>query len=262
MKVINSILTAVIMSLVIGCGGSGSGDKKDQENKSKYAGIWYASTIDRYLEIKNDDEVYFRKCSVNDGYKIDPLVSALIFEDEIVEDYFGREIVSELSLSSNSQTLTFGGDREGLSFEKKSALPSICTNNAIDITYYSPMEAFDQESTTFVVNFDYRWTKSVDGRARIGHTFNEEGHFSLTEEEHQISSIGVGSGSIEITITPEFFENGTPFILYATLTDYSSPNLVAVDPVVVEIISSGNSAAVLAESELGNPTAYKAEDIR
>lgn len=245
MKVINSVFISVFASLIIGCGGSGSTENNDQKSTSKYAGIWYLSDLDEYLEIKNDDDVSIRVCSVNNGYKKSKMFSAYISNDKLVKKYLiaEDEYISQLSLSSDTNELYVGQDAPK-TYERRNFLPPICINDAIDLTYYFPKNTVEGQLTDFVVNFDYKLVSSaaVKIHACVS-TFllfeingiEEEIVACVTVDQSSISKPGTNSGSYAFKATPEIFVDGSPYYVSVALHDAENFKTLAYDSAVINV---------------------------
>ncbi len=192
------------------CGGGDSSD-------TSYEGYWRSLVTDHYLEIASDNTVTYRACAVNDGYRATH--SGTITGDNLVFD----SVNYQLTLADNS--LTISDDANGVLSEyvRASSLPSVCTGDAIELTFISPTITTEGVVTTYMVNFDYRLASTNSGIVYLGfNTFNVT-DATLTSSTLEINNAETGSGSLSADVTPVYYDLPDSFFLYINLSENPHP---------------------------------------
>lgn len=229
MNIIQTIVVIALCLFLIGCDGS------DNSNSPSFKGNWYNQTTDDYLEIKNNNTVFIRECSVNNGYHV--ISSGEIDGDTL---YFGS---FAYKLSRESNKLTVSSENSGFIWEYilQLSIPSNCTGDAIEITFISPSSVTEGMLTTFVVNFDYRLVSKENGIVYLG--FNKTGPdtFTISDSTFEITQAESGSGSLSAATLPVYYSPPDSFAVIVGISENSSP-------IPGEFLSRDNMAVTVTQS--------------
>ncbi len=214
-----SILAMTSMLLISGCVDlSDSNSDTNSNSETENLDVWYFPNTDLYFSINNKGEVNIHNCSLNDGYVIDNFLSATLNNDVLELLYNGKSMATYIVENNGETNNLIVNDELIIPFLIASEVPNTCSNDAIEITYFSPEEATEGVETLFIVNFDYRLTKN-SAEIQLGFTSSANGSYRPTSEETLlINESGVGSSSLTVNHIPELFENVPLFFLHINMS--------------------------------------------
>ncbi len=190
-KFLNS-LALICVTALVGC-GSGS-----DEQTGNVALTLYDSEDDYYLQITDSGEVRYLTCSIHDGYDLEESFSGKYTGDQLTITAFGNEYDLRLTQVDGIYTLVDVED-EATVLDEASEVPTVCVNDAIEITSFSPERAVAGVETEFVVNYDYRLV-SAD-TATIFSFLSSPSIGGIFDDKLEISA-GTRSGSFTKTLVP------------------------------------------------------------
>ena len=224
-------LASLICLFIIGCNSDTESNGGEQIIEH-----WYFGHSEQYISVGKDGLIKFFKCSINDGFIVDERVTGQLDENELV--LFLEGGYSQIySVNYEDHQLTI--DDFTFTYELVSEIPQVCNSDAIEITYYSPTEAYEGTQTEFVVNFDYRLTHD-NGVVEVGFTSGEGDEFTIVQGAlYEISNSGTGSGSITLQHSPESLGDSVPHYMHVNLSptdqgqEYSP---YATDSVLVNVL--------------------------
>jgi hypothetical protein len=208
-KNISGLVILLSALLISSCNNESSGGEVDSLE------VWYLTQANVYLTIDSTGDVRSYECSVSDGYVQETDVSGQLIGNQMVISNSGSEdLIYTVELGENQRLVH---EEYEVPFEVAFEVPSTCNDDAIEITYFSPEEAPEGIETEFLLNFDYRVASSENMIIEIGFTFDQDGGFVLTNDELEVSSLGVSSGTLTAHYVPEIFENSEPFKMYVVM---------------------------------------------
>ncbi len=193
-------LALISVTALAGC-GSGDGEKTDN-----VALTFYVSDGDRYLQITDDGYANFLKCTVNDGYVVDELITGVYADDLLTLTIFEDEYPYSLTEADGIYTLV--GDEETIVLDSVAEVPVTCVNDALEITSFTPEYAEVGVETEFLVNFDYRLASLESAVISAGFTLFPIGGFIPLNATLEISKQGISSGSFVVSTVPKYFNEG------------------------------------------------------
>jgi hypothetical protein len=237
-----SVITIITALTITSCGGGGqSGDKTPIDNK--YAGIWYDDENDTYLKILDSGVASLYICTLHEGYQENPGIYAEVINDEL--NVTEEQSSYVYSLQIQNQNLLLSSTNVSLALTMVDSIPTICENDAIEIVYLSPLEVYEGELTTFIVNYEYRLTSAENGEIGVGFTSDASGAYLISEENTlDVDSTGSASGSFTLSHTPMSFGNGTLLYLHINMSpidqeaDYSP---YASSEIAIDILANDDS---------------------
>jgi len=212
MKLLHPTMLSILCAILLGCGASD--DTSNKTTNVSYEGFWYNVSNDAYLEIMNNTAL-FRDCSVNNGYRVSE-------SNELVGDTILTESTTyNLLRIDNNLTLSVEGFGKVSKFELQPSLPSVCTGDAIEITFSSPTSATAGIVTSFMVNFDYRLSSKTKGIVHLGFNTdtNNPRDTVLSNSTFLISQAETGSGSLSADIKPVYYNMPDSFKISVILTE-------------------------------------------
>jgi hypothetical protein len=153
-----SVITIITALTITSCGGGGqNGDKLPVDNK--YVGIWYDDGNDTYLKILDSGVASLYICTLHEGYQENSGIYAEVINDEL--NVTEEQSSHVYSLQIQNQNLLLSSTNVSLALTMADSIPTICENDAIEIVYLSPLEVYEGELTTFIVNYEYRLTSAL-----------------------------------------------------------------------------------------------------
>ena len=207
-----NFLIFILCSLLFSaCGGGGNNDT------GSFQGYWKHEVVDLYLEIRNDNSVGIRACSLNDGYV--ETDSGTIVDDELT---IGSEVYN-LALSSGSLIMSNNSIGVEIIFSREASIPGECTGDAIEITSVTPSSASEGVLATFTVNFDYRLASVENAIVDVGFNNMDPNIVRLTDNTWEINSTGLGSGWFVVEVTPVYYQEPDNFLVSVFLSENPHP---------------------------------------
>ncbi len=229
MRLIHAVLISMSCLILFGCSDS------DDTTSVSYEGNWYNTSADSYLEITNSNTALFRECSVNNGYQV--VGSGELEGDSIPSGSFTYKLLR----AGNKLTLSAEGLGDIAELILQSSIPSVCTGDAIEITFGSPTSATEGILTTFTVNFDYRLISRDSAIVYFGFNTSNSSNFTLTDNTFEITQAESGSGSLTADIMPVFYDSPDSFSIYVNISENPHPDVWAP-------LSSDNMAITVTQS--------------
>ena len=227
------MLSLLCLLLLAACNGE-SGTSSEKKQDDNFTGFWYEEKSDTYLEIKESGVVLSRTCSLNNGYAIDEYISNKLTGNKLSTT--ARSTVksgtlalkkegAELHFSYHSIHAAFPDDKSPLTvsaFTKKDTIPDFCDGDAIEITYYSPKEATEDESTTFTVGYSYRLSSADEADSTVGFTITD--HTLVMFGDSTPLPKGLGSGSFSFDYAPSVVKDGVTYFVMVYMDINSTEN--------------------------------------
>lgn len=212
-KKLIEIILLMSVTLFFGCGGSSNSSPINES-----AEIWYFPDFNFYFSISRQGEVSVYRCSLYDGFVEDTTVSGWR-EGNQLEIFYGDEMSQQyLVEGGENQSLLYVDHDISVSFESALEIPTLCNDNAIEISFYSPEEVVEGVETEFVVNFDYRLVNE-DGLVEVGFTAYADGTYTILQQaSFEINTAGMGSGSLVVNHIPISLEGSTPYYLHLNMS--------------------------------------------
>lgn len=211
---VKKIVTFSFLALtLLGCE-----DDSDQ-NHSKYTGIWSEVTSHYPIQIMSNGDVVYYVCSISSGYT---KTSSNEFSSQVVGDDFilsnGDETnIATLDIQNSMLVLTDTSEEaeEPAYFERLNSLPETCDSSAIEISYISTTDVY--EDTTFTIDFNYRLAEPT-GTITV-YFFGENDSF-VDPEENSIEVTEITSGNSSITVNHGAVEltDAAPYYIYIMMS--------------------------------------------
>lgn len=230
----------MISLILLGC-GSGS-DELDFNG-------WYIPEQDTYLKVYDDGGVELLICTISNGYVADNSISGTLIGSELTINNSYGEFISNLVESQGEWSLISTETSYEAPIIKAFQLPVSCEGDVIEITSYSPEQAVAGVETEFILNFDFRLSTLNEAVIESGYTASSEGNFYLTNNELEVTSPGLSSGSLMVVASPELFENAEPFrlhvIMYSPLDAEDGSFIpIAGTDVVIDLSENNNNGSL------------------
>jgi len=207
------ILSFASILFVCGCGGGSDAKGTEVVDENNSSEIWHFQDTNLFFSIGNDGETKVYRCSLYDGFVEDNTLSGFRDGSELEMSIEGGEI--QRYLIDENQNLIIGDNLTPYSVV--SEVPAVCTDDAIEITYYTPIETSVGVEVEFLVNFDYRFT-GEEAVIELGFTSDEDGSYTISQQDsYEVSSSGIGSGSISVSHSPIFLGDSIQYYLHINM---------------------------------------------
>ncbi len=212
------ILSVASLLILCGCGGGSNSEGTEVIVEDNNSEIWYFQDTNLYLLISDDGESKIYQCSLYDGFVEDTTASGFRDGNELEISIDGGE--AQHYLIDDDQNLIF--EDIVIPYSIASEIPDVCTDDAIEITYYTPNEASAGVEVEFLVNFDYRLT-GEEAVIELGFTSDKDGSYTMSDQDsYEISSSGTGSGSLSVIHLPTFLGGSIRHYLYINMSPRDS----------------------------------------
>lgn len=242
-------MVALTSLLMAGCGSDGESDSSNQD----FTGYWYNAKGDSYIDIRSNGDMYGYKCTLNEGYQSDGSVTGKISGNQVTFTNDASDGTAQVTATRNGDTLTFNltQTKDGKTFTaatsgtKTDQIPTICTGDAIEVTYASPTTATAGQETQFVVSFDYRLTSTAKATIQLAYPVDSDLEYLWPRNAIlHLDKKGMGSGSFTATVTPEKLSNNKPYRLLLEMSqdldNDDDTDKFDTDEVEVTILTTGN----------------------